>query len=110
MDARAKSYGRKWKGRVLGPMQLSTERWSITVNGLKHSKFNKEEIYELRKEETSKIYWQWKDVITDQAWKDTNWQASKGALKEMPRGFRRFHTKHASRHCAVGKMMKLRKQ
>jgi hypothetical protein len=73
MDARAKNYGRKWKGQVLGPNQLSTERWSITVNGLKHARFNKEEIYELRKEETSKIYWQRKHAITDQAWKDINW-------------------------------------
>ena len=80
------------------------------MNGIKHARFNKEEIYELRKEETSKIYWQRKDAITDQAWKDINWQASKVALKDMPRGSRRFHAKHASRHCAVGKMMKLRKQ
>jgi ribosomal protein S10 len=65
MDVRAKNYGRKWKGQVLGPIQLSTERWSVTVNRLKHASFNKEEIYELRKEETSEIYWQRKDPITD---------------------------------------------
>ena len=56
MDARAKKYGRKWKGQVLEPIQLSTEQWSITVNGLKHASFNKEEIYELRKEEASKVF------------------------------------------------------
>jgi hypothetical protein len=43
------------------------------VNGLKHARFNKEEIYELRKEEARKLYWQRKDAITDQAWKDSNW-------------------------------------
>ena len=83
MDARAKQYGRKWKGQVLGPIQLSTEQWSVTMNGLKHARFNKEEIYELRKEEVSMVYWQRKDAITDQAWKDINWQASKVALKEQ---------------------------
>jgi hypothetical protein len=78
----------------------STEHRTVVHHSecLKHASFNKEEIYELRKEEVSKIYRQRKDAITDQAWKDINWQASKVALKEQSRGFHRFHAKHASRH------------
>jgi hypothetical protein len=96
-DTRAKRHGKKWKGQVLGPIQLSTEQWAFTVNELKHSRFNKEEICELRKEEASKIRWQRKDAITDQAWQNIDWLASKVALKEQSRGFRCCHAKNSTR-------------
>jgi hypothetical protein len=48
------------------------------VNGLKHAWFKKEEIYELRKEEGSKVYWQRKDDISH--------EVSAATMPNMPQG------------------------
>ena len=71
---------------------------------------NKEAVYEILREDKIKIYWQKKDGITNDAWDDINWKASKGALKEQPRGMKRFGAKFATRHITTGRMMKLRQE
>jgi hypothetical protein len=68
-------------GRASFGTNPTEHRTVVSHSELKHASFNKEEIYELRKEEPSKICLQRKDAIMDQAWKNINWQASKVALK-----------------------------
>jgi hypothetical protein len=55
-------------------------------------------------------YWERKDGIPLAVKTQVNWRASKIALKEQPRGLQRWHAKWASRHCPVGRMMKIRKE
>jgi predicted RNA-binding Zn-ribbon protein involved in translation (DUF1610 family) len=92
---------------AVSPLRLSTERWAFTVKGEKHACMNKEAVYEILQEDKIKTYWQKKDGITNDAWGDINWKSSKVALKEQPRGMKRFGAKFATRHIATGRMIKL---
>jgi hypothetical protein len=110
MDRKAKRHGKKNKGNALGPLRLSTERWAFTVKGEKHACMNKKAVYEILREDKIKTYRQKKDGITNDAWGDINWKASKVALKEQPRGMKIFGAKFATRHIATRRMMKLRQE
>ena len=55
-------------------------------------------------------YWEEKDELTQRSFDNTNWEASKQALKEQPKGMRRWFCKHCTRWCGVGRSMFLRKE
>ena len=55
-------------------------------------------------------YWEEKDGMTQNLFDKTNWKAQKQALKEQPKGKRRWWCKHCTRWCGVGRSMFLRKE
>ncbi len=107
MDAKAKWYWRKTIKKPLPNQLLRYLRWTVQVRGEYVSSFQKEDIYAHVRAQPLKEYWQRKHAITDEAWETINWKASKQALKEQPRGTKRWHGKHATGHCGVGRMMKI---
>ena len=106
MDTKAKAFLRRTLPR---PNQRFThEGWNLTIDGRRLTKYDKEEIYSMLHVKDIKEYWMKKHTWEEKDFQTVNWQASKKALKAVPRGTRRFLAKFATGHCAVGRMMNRR--
>ena len=110
MDARAKRYEQKHRNNPRPAHKLQHERIAISWQGNKLAKFWKPEFHELVMAEPMQTYWEHKDGMTQELFDKTNWKAQKQALKEQPKGMRRWWCKHCTRWCAVGRSMFLRKE
>ena len=108
MDRRAKAYLRATQ--PLPSQRFTHGGWSLTIKGRLLSRYPKDEIYKLIHQSDIRVYWQKKHDLTEEDMETINWSASKKALKAMPRGQRWFHAKFSTGHCAVGRMMLLRKE
>ena len=110
MDARAKKYRRKQAKSPRPPHKLQHERIAIYWRGSKLAKFNKQEVHKMVMEKDAREYWEEKDNMTRSKFNKTNWVAQEKALKEQPRGMRRWWCKHCTRWCGVGRQMKRRQE
>jgi hypothetical protein len=110
MDQKAKRFWNKHSKNPRQAQPMSTLPVSIQIGDHLLTHFHKETVYEELHAGPILAYWAKKDDIPPEALTVVNWRASKLALKEQPRGLRRWHAKWASRHCSVGRMMKLRKE
>jgi hypothetical protein len=110
MDQKAKRFWRKHSKNPRPAQQMSTLPVTIQIGDHLLTHLHKETAYEEINAEAILDYWERKDGIPTEKTHQVNWKASKLALKEQPRGLQRWHAKWATRHCAVGRMMKIRKE
>jgi len=111
MDTKAKHYwSRTFHGPHLPNHPFSHEGWSVRLNEDKLSTIDKAQIYSRLHTVDIKAYWQRKHAINDENWNNIHWEASKQALKAQPLGLQRWFAKHSTGHCAVGRMMLLRRE
>ena len=108
MDQAAKRHWNKHRRGQPQELPLAHDSFPITVRGKKLSNFNKETVWELYHNTKIKEYWEDKDNLNPEKYKQVNWQASKTAQKETSRAMRRFQAKFATRFIGCGRMMKLR--
>jgi hypothetical protein len=67
-------------------------------------------MYTLINSEDIKTYWKKKLDLTDTDFKVIHWKAAQKAFKSVPRGKQRWQLKYMTGHCAVGRMMQIRKE
>ncbi|HEY9817543.1 MAG TPA: hypothetical protein V6D20_17320, partial [Candidatus Obscuribacterales bacterium] len=88
-------------------IRLKHERWSLSLDGNKLSGLNIPALYaQIYKRPT--LAWAEKHGITPAVWALLDQQALKRAMKRIPLGKQRWLLKHATGHCAVGRMELLR--
>ena len=110
MDSMAKQYWRKHRNNPRPAHQLQHERIAISVKNEKMARFDKTEVQEFVTKPGLQTYWKKKDKLTERGFNDTHWEASDQAIKEHPRGKRRWFAKHCTRWCGVARSMCLRKE
>jgi hypothetical protein len=110
MDQKAKRFWRRHSKNPRPAQPMSTLPVSIQIGDHLLTHLHKDSAYEEINAEAILDYWERKDGIPLEKKAQVNWKASKQALKEQPRGLQRWHAKWATRHCAVGRMMKIRKE
>ena len=108
MDRRAKAFLRDTQ--PLPNQRFTHGGWSFTIKGRRLTKYDKEDIYARIHDEDIQIYWMRKHNWEKKDFKAVNWVATKKAIKSLPMGKRRFVHKFATGHCAVGRMMLIRKE
>jgi hypothetical protein len=87
------------------------EQWSVTIQGKKLAKLPLTALYELTFGETiSKQYWIQRHHIAPHLFTNVNWDICGKSLKSLPFGKKRWLLKHLTGFCAVGRVMKRRKE
>jgi hypothetical protein len=108
-DQNAKDYRTQPGLRPRANLRFRHEQWSLSLQGEKLSNFNMQSIYARIFPDTMP-YWQAKHGLSDaNIHEHINWEALRRAMKRIPLGTRRWLIKHATGHCAVGRMELKRK-
>ena len=110
MDQKAKRFWRKHSKNPRPAQPMSTLPVTIQIGDHLLTHLHKETAYEEINAKAILDYWERKDGTPIGKTNQVNWKTAKLALKEQPRGLQRWHAKWATRHCAVGRMMKIRKE
>ena len=89
--------------------KLGNDRWTFWFNNRKYSCVEKSDLYlEMYGDEVCD-YWITKGKIPLKEIHSINWVNSKKAIQRLPFSKQLWISKFSSGHCAVGKMMKIRK-
>jgi hypothetical protein len=84
--------------------------WTFRFNDQKRSRLEKKELYaELFGDET-RDYWIGKGQIPVEEIHSIDWKNTEAAMKRLPFSRQMWLSKHASGHCAVGRMMLMRQK
>jgi hypothetical protein len=86
---------------------FSDEGWTYRYNSSKRSQFKKKEIYEELFGDSTRDHWIHKQQIFVAQIYSINWDNCECAIKQLPSSQQLRVSKYASRHCAVGQMMKI---
>jgi hypothetical protein len=81
------------------------EPWSLWINGQKLTKDLHTTIYDLAHSGEARNYRVEENWAPNDAFKDISWESIKGAMKNIPRSWRVFVTKHVAGVCGVEKFM-----
>jgi hypothetical protein len=90
--------------------KLSDNGWTFWFNDRKHSRVEKHDIYSELYGDKVCDYWITKGKIPLEEIHSVDWINSEKAIKRLPFAKQLWISKFSSRHCAVGKMMKIRKE
>ena len=109
MDTGAKDF---WIQAHLLPRpnhRFGNERVVVKLDGKKLTSFHKTRLYQevygrYDKDTPTKLHWQNREGIAAEDIDKIHWHALGKAFGTMPFGMKRWFTKHASGHCAVGHM------
>ncbi len=96
-------------GKRLPNQEFGDEGWTYRYNTSKRSRFTKKDIYEELFGDTTRDHWINKQQITVDQIHSIDWDNCERAIKRLPFSRQLWLSKHASGHCAVGRMMKMRK-
>jgi hypothetical protein len=96
-------------GKRLPNHEFSDEGWTYRYNLRKRSRFTKQGLYEELFGDTTRDHWIQKNQISVDQIHSIDWDNCERAIKRLPFSRQLWISKHASGHCAVGRMMKIRK-
>jgi hypothetical protein len=97
-------------GKWLPNQIFSDKGWTYQYNMSKQSRLKKKYIYEDLFGDSTRDHWIHKQQIAvDQIIHLIDWDNCKCPIKRLPFSQKLWISKHASRHCAVGRMTKIQK-
>jgi ribonuclease HI len=96
-------------GKRLPNQVFSNEGWTYRYNRSKRSRFHKKSIYEELFGDSTCDHWIKKNQIDVAQIHSIDWENCEKAIKRLPFSRQLWLAKHASGHCPVGRMMKIRK-
>ncbi|HEY9817964.1 MAG TPA: hypothetical protein V6D20_19475, partial [Candidatus Obscuribacterales bacterium] len=106
-DEQAKAHCTACSNHIKPNIRFKHEKWSLSLDHNKLTGVNVPNLYAQIYKPTL-AYWASKHGITPQVWDLLDQQALKRAMKRIPLGKQRWLLKHATGHCAVGRMELLR--
>lgn len=111
MDTRAKAHWRRMVARQSEiQYRISGEPWPLWIGDRKVSRMLNEQVTDQVSGKRCCRYWDKRDRFHEGTSALVDWPVTKKAMKLSKRSQRHNISKHATGHCAVGKMMKIRKQ
>jgi hypothetical protein len=97
-------------GEVPANHQFGNEGWSISTQGRKLSRIDKDKLYEYTFAPRASEYWSTKHNFPPRLFTSINWDAIDKAICTLPFGKKRWLVKHVSGFCGVGTVMKRRQE
>ncbi len=89
---------------------FGNDGWTYRFNHQKRSRLEKKELYAELFGDATRDYWIDKGQIQVQEIHSIDWKNTELAMKRLPFSRQMWLSKHASGHCAVGRMMLMRKK
>jgi hypothetical protein len=109
MDTNAKRHWRATSTYTPPNHRFSDEKITFYFEGRKLSRMSPKLLYNLVYEPRIQAWSKKRHELSESNWRQIHWKASGQALRGVPMGTQRWFTKHATRHCAVGRMELRRK-